>query len=113
MISRFLDFDPFSGIEQTIHYDADTDTSIIENRYPDLDATMDACAELRNRPEYTRDGMKTEWLHLAHIPMALIDHLMHERHINVFDKNDEKKVLSLLHDEFSRFKTTDMKHLKR
>ncbi len=112
MISKFLDFDPFSGITQIHHYDPETDETHIENQYPDLSATMDACAELRNRPEYTRDGMKQEWLHLAHIPIALIDQLLHDRHINVFDPNDTKKVLSLLNDEYSRFKTTDMKHLK-
>ena len=113
MISKFLDFDPFSGITQTFHYDPVTDESHIETKYPDLDQSMDACAELRNRPEYSREGMKENWWHVAHIPNALIDKLWHERGINVWDKANMGKTLSLLHDEFSRFKTTDGKHLHK
>lgn len=113
MYSKLLDFEPFSGITQTFHHDAATDTSYIETKFPDLDASMDACAELRNRPEYSKEGMKEGWWHLGHIPMALIEKWRVDLGVNVFDKNDLKKVLQLLHDEYSRFKTTDGKHLKR
>jgi hypothetical protein len=113
MISKFLDFDPFSGITQVFHYEPETDTTRIENIYPDLNDFMDACAEERNRPEVTRQGMKDGWLKVASIPIALIEQWMIEKGVNAFDPNDMPKVLSLLHDEYSRFKTTDMKHLKR
>jgi hypothetical protein len=71
------------------------------------------CAELRNRAEYSREGINENWWHVAHIPNALIDKLWHERGINVWDKANMGKTLNLLHDEFSRFKTTDGKHLPK
>jgi hypothetical protein len=112
MISKFLDFDPFSGITQTHHYDPVTDESHIETKYPDLDNYMDACTEKRNTVS-AHDGIKREWWHLGSIPLALINKLWIERGVNLWDKNNMPVVLNLLHDEFSRFKTTDGKHLPK
>jgi hypothetical protein len=111
MISKFLDFDPFSGIEQTFHYDPNNDTFAIEYKHKDVGPQLDCAQALANDPDYTRDGMKREWLHYAHIPAIVQLQWLYEKKVDLFNKNDQKKVWQFVNDpEYRKLKTTHLYH---
>lgn len=110
-MKRFLDFDPFTGIEQTFHYNHDKDTFTIEHKAVDVEPQLDCSQALANDPQYTRDGMKREWLHYAHIPAIVQLQWLYEKGVDLFKKDDFKKVWSLVNDpDYRKLKTTHLYH---
>lgn len=110
-MKKFLDFDPFTGIEQIFHYDESKDSYTIEYKAADVEPQLDAAATLKNDPDYTKSGMKSGWLHYAHIPTAVQLKWLYEYGVDVYNKDHQKKVWQLVNDpEFRRLKTTDKYH---
>lgn len=110
-MKKFLDFDPFTGIESTFHYDENNDTFSIEYKHPDLEPQLDCSQALANDPQYTRDGMKREWLHYAHIPTAIQLKWLYEKGVDLFKKDHQKKIWQLVNDpEYRKLKTTHLYH---
>lgn len=110
-MSRFLDFDPFSGIESYFHYIPETDKFTIEYKHRDVEPQLDASQALANDPDYTAKGMKSGWLHYAHIPDILILKWKYELGVDVYNPAHKKKVYQLLNDpEYRKLKTTHLKH---
>ena len=98
-----------NGITEIFHYDEYTDESVIET-VQDVEPYLEVAKALRNDDSYSSDGIKKDWWHLAHIPNIIIDKMFREDGVNIYDRNDWKKVGSLLNDKYANFRTTDGKH---
>lgn len=113
MSRRLFDYDPFTGITQYFSYDEATDVSTIES-WQDVEPELEACKKLQNTPEYTRMGMKREWLHVGHIPAIIIEKWIAEKGVNVYKKECLPAVFSLLnHPDYGFLKTTNLRHLMK
>lgn len=103
---RFVDYDPINGITTSMMYDVMTDTTTLITEYSDCEDRLDINKALQNDPEYWRKGVKAGLAHFAHIPNSIINKWLVEEHINVFDKNDEKKVAEKLYSPEYQFLRT-------
>ena len=108
-MKRLLDHNPQTGLTEIFHYNEQTDTSTIEV-VQDVSGIMDAAQKLRNDPNYSKDGIKKDWWHLAHIPDLIILKMKYEDGVDVYDRNDWQAVGRLLDTKYSNFKTTSGKH---
>lgn len=109
MDKRFLDYDPFTGLAQYIHYDAATDETHIETVQDAtrLNNEVDASKSLQNDDDYTKAGLKNEMLHYAHIPAGV---LMNWFALGI-DINDRKTLIKMVNKpEYSYLKTTRLLH---
>lgn len=110
MTKRIVDYDPLSGITTTFEYDHLTDTTYI-GREQDVSFILDNNKVLQNSEDYTKHGIKNEWWHYATIPNIVIEKWRNELGVDVFNKNHEKKVYSLLNQpEYRYLKTTTKMH---
>jgi hypothetical protein len=109
-MKRFLEYDPFSGITTSFEYDSMTDTTIL-HREQDISKMLDMNKALQNEDEHTKRGIKSGWWHYANIPNIIIEKWLNELGVNVYDKDHEKKVYSLLNQpEYRYLKTTTKMH---
>ncbi len=110
MTKKIVDFDPLTGITTTFDYDHLTDTTII-GREQDLTPALDRNKRLQNDPEYWRKGVKDSWSHEAFIPNIIIEKWKQEYGVDVFNKNDIRKVKKLLNDPQYRYLKTTTKRI--
>lgn len=96
-VKRLLDYDSLAGIATYHHYDDATDTTGIE-RVQDVGSFIEHNKRLQNNPNYKQNGMKKEFLHVAHIPNIIIEKWLKEEGINVFKKQDRERVRKKLND---------------
>ena len=109
-MKRVMDYDPFTGITTTFDYDWQTDTTYL-HRESDVSGILDYNKSLQNEEEHTRKGIKSGWWHYANIPNIIIEKWLNELGVNVYDKEHEKKVFSLLNQpEYKYLKTTTKMH---
>lgn len=108
-MKRLLSYDRATGIKEIFHYDEVNDKSYIET-IQDVEKAVDNAKALANDPEYTRQNMKTGWLHYAHIPDVLILELRVKHGLNVFDKNHTNAVFRKINSDYSHLKVTHMNH---
>ncbi len=100
-----------SGTTTWFEYHPETDMTIVA-REQDVEGILDLNKYLRNDVDYSKAGIKNEWWHYATIPNILIEKWKNEEGINVFDKNDSKRVFKKLNQPEYRFlKVTDKVHL--
>lgn len=98
-----------NGITEIFHHDPYTDESVIET-VQDVEPYLEVAKALRNDDAYSKDGIKRDWWHLYHIPNIIIEKMRREDGVNIYDRNDWKKVGKLLNEKYPAFKTTDGKH---
>ena len=108
-MKRLLSHDPLTGITEIFHHDPITDESIIET-VQDVEPSLELAKAMRNDEDYSKDGIKRDWWHIAHIPDSIILKMLYEDGVNIYDKNDWAAVGRLLNDKYSLFKTTDGRH---
>lgn len=108
-MKRLLDYNPQTGIKEVFHYDPATDLATIETTQ-DVQKVLDTTKALANDSDYTRQNMKTGWLHYAHIPDNVILELKTKYGLNVFDKNHTKSVFKKINSDYPYLKTTSMRH---
>ena len=110
-MKRLVDYDPINGITTYTDYNSVDDSLKIGYEFDDVSPVLDFNKAKQNDEQYTRDGIKNDWWHYAHIPMSLILKWQVEEGINVFDKNDTKKVLQKVNSpEYRYLKTTTLMH---
>jgi len=109
MSSRILSRDKETGLTEIAHYDPVTDNMVIETRQ-DVQAALDYAQRLRNENEYTRKGMKEEWLHYAHLTDSMILKLRVEHGLNIFNKDHLKACYRKINELYPKLKTTEMVH---
>lgn len=110
MGKRIVDYDPYTGMTTYFDYDHASDTTLV-SREQDVSGILDANKELQKSDAITASGIKNSWWHYATIPNIVIEKWRNEYGVNIFDKNHEKKVYSLLNQpEYRYLKTTNKFH---
>ena len=113
-MKRRIDYNPVSGITTSMDYNSVTDVTTVIHEFDDVGAALDQNKALANDNEYTKQGIKNGFWHYAFIPNALIHKWMVEDGINVYRKEDEKKVFQKLNSpEYRYLKTTTKHHTPR
>lgn len=107
MSKRLFDYDPLTNTTQWFHYDPETRTSTIET-VQDVEPYINYARELQNDPEYSKQGMKDEFWHVARIPNTIIEKWMVEDGIDVFNKDHWKKVKQKLNSPDWRYLRTSL-----
>lgn len=106
MARRLLDYNPFNGLSTYFHYDESTDETHIET-VGDSTAEVEAATQLRNNEDYTRKGMKNDFLHYAHIT----DAVLMKWHSMGVDIKDSKELIKMVNKpEWRYLKTTNLNH---
>lgn len=109
---RLFDYDPFTGITEYVDYDHQTDTLIV-HRVQDVEPVLEQNKAIANEVDISKRGIKDGWWRFAHIPAIVIEQWLKEG-INIFSKNDKKKVFEKLNDPDYRYlKTTTGRHAGR
>lgn len=109
-MKRIIDYDPLTGVKTVFDYDFASDTTYVGTEQ-DVSVILEANKILQNMDEYTRGGIKNEWWHYATIPNVVIEKWRNELGVDVFNKDHEKKVFSLLNQpEYRYLKTTTKMH---
>jgi len=109
---RLLDHNPLTGESVIFEYEAGSDKDTLRITHEqDVSALLDGNKRLANDRDITKKGIKNDMWHYASIPNALILKWKEELGVDVFDKNDRKKVFKLLNSpEYKYLKTTDLTH---
>lgn len=107
---RLIDHDVFTGITTLFEYDELSDTTLIKTEQ-DVGPQLEISKSFQNDDEYTRAGIKSGMWHYAHIPNGIIQKWLVEKNVNIFNKDDNKKMFQLLNDpEYRHLKTTHKYH---
>jgi len=110
-MKRLVDYDPLTRITTWFDYYPESDMTVV-SREQDVEAILETNKALANNTDYTRIGFRNNWWHYATIPNILIEKWKNEEGINVFDKNDSKRVFKKLNQpEYKFLKVTDKVHL--
>lgn len=114
-MKRLLDHDPEAGITEIFHYDHVTGDAHVET-VQDVEPHLEYSKRLANDDEYTKQGIKDEMWHYAHIPVVVqLKWLVKYGPKNdPMAKGNEKLLFSLLNDpEWRYLKTTNKIHTAR
>jgi len=114
-LKRLFDHDADTGVTEIFHYDELTGDAHIETRQ-DVAPILDRNKFLANTDEYTKQGIKNEMWHYAHIPIVVQLQWLRKygpEH-DPMRKGNEKLLFRLLNDpEWRYLKTTNKIHLAR
>lgn len=107
MGKKLLDYDPISGITTYHTYDPLSDESTFSYH---ADVDLDAHTRARNDESYSKDGIKKEMWHYAHIP----DIILMQWHAEGIDITDAKALLAKVNSpEYAYLKLTTKHHGKK
>jgi hypothetical protein len=112
MSKRLLDFNPLSGEKVWFQYDESIDSMTITHEQ-DVEDHLKVAHARAIDDNYTRKGMKNDLLHYAHVPNTVILKMKQEDGVDLFEKNDAKRVFELLNTKYKRLKTTTKNHVPR
>jgi len=113
MTKRLIDYDPVSLTATYHEYDDLTKTTYIEE-VQDYKPFIEWNKKIQNSGvggakrlnEYERRGIKNEWMHVARIPNIVATKWLREDGINIYNKNDWKRVKQKLNDpEYAYLRT--------
>ncbi len=104
-----LDANPVTGEKVWFQYDEHTEQMTITHEQ-DVEPMLDMAHAMAIDSAYTKDGIKRDHWHYAHVPNIIIMEMKNKHGVDFFDKNDRKRVFQLLNTEYKRFKTTEMTH---
>jgi len=100
-MKRLLDYDPLTGITQYFHYD-ETDGKWGIESVQDVEPFLDRNKARQNDENYSKNGIKNDFWHVAHIPNVVIERWLREG-IDVYNKDHIKKVRAKLNDPDYRY----------
>ena len=110
MDKRLLNYDALTGLFTWHSYDALTDETIISYT-ADSTPILDVNKKLANDSEYSKDGIKDEFWHYATIPVEVQMDWLINLGVDIYRKEDAKKVSNLLNDpDYLYLKTTTGHH---
>jgi hypothetical protein len=111
-MKRLLDYNPLTGVSQFHHYDPLTKQTIIETTQ-DVTPILDQNKRLQNDENYSRDGIKNDWWHVATIPL-LVQYQWLKEGIDIYNKDHTQKVRQKLDSpEYAYLRTTSGRIGKR
>lgn len=104
-----IDHDPLSG--ETVYFDYEENTGrTVITQEQDVSRQLVMAHEMSVDGEYTKNGIKRDWWHYAHVPNGIIIEMKQKYGVDFFDDNDWPRVLKLLNTEYKAFKATDKHH---
>lgn len=107
-MKRVLDHDPMTGI--TSYFEQEESTGRIHlSQECDVQAELDYCKGLANHDDYSKQGIKDEFWHYAHLPVIVIEQLL-KKGINVYAKGTIKDVIKAINTDYPHLKTTSGMH---
>ena len=107
MNRRLLDYDPYSGLYTYHTYDPDTDKTYIEYEQ-DLEPLIEFNKSLQKDDQYSKDGIKNEWWHIACIPPVIQHKWLKDYGIDIYNKDHWKAVMKKLREpEWKYLRTTN------
>ena len=109
MAKRLLDIDPISGLATYHDYDRINERNVITYEQ-DTQNAIDFAEARANDDSYTRQGIKNEMVHYAHIPDIVLLKMRFEDCVDPFDPNNGKKVFDLVNTKYKRLKTANIVH---
>jgi len=113
MAERLIHRDSDTGLEVYHDYDPLTDSMQIIHR-AEATPVLEANKALANDRDYTRKGMKQEFVKYASIPAGVVVDWLVNRGVDVYNKEHSKKVWELVNlPEYRYLKTTDIYHRPR
>jgi len=104
-MKRLFDYDPLTGVTQYFHYDELTGNWGIES-VQDVEPFLELNKALQNDPEYSRQGIKQSWWHVARIPILVQEKWLREEGIDIYNKDHWPKVKQKLNDPEWRYLRT-------
>jgi len=107
-MSEFFEYDPLTGIRtDTVWDEMKQEMTLVRsaNVQPVLDFTKEMAADSWVSKEGIRDGW---WLYAKLPPIVILQ--MRAKGINVFDKNDEKRMFEELNTYYPHLKCTTGNH---
>ena len=103
---RIVDFDPFTGITTYFDYDHASNTTYVGSEQ-NISHILDINKALQNDTDYSKQGIREEWWHVAKIPNIVIEKWKNEFGIDVLNKDHWPRVKKLRNDpEYKWLKTT-------
>lgn len=110
-MKRIVDYDPLSGATTYFDYVPETDTTQIITEFDDVAPLLELNKAMQNDDDFTKKGIKNGWWLYASIPNSLIHKWLIEDGINVYRREDEKRVFRKLNSpEYRYLKTTTKFH---
>lgn len=108
-MKRLLDYDPLTGIETWHEYDhIEKKTKVHYVPTRDVDPELSALTALANDESFTKQGIKNEWWHYAHIPDSVLVKWYVEEGIH---PDDTDALFKKVNDpDYKRLKTTHKFH---
>lgn len=88
-----VDYDPVNGIKTFFSSEGrEGENWAIRQEFEDVSHEVDASRELQKDDDHWKDGVRTSWLHAAHIP----DAILLQWHIAGVNINDPKELLRMV-----------------
>lgn len=88
---RLLDYDRASGVKTFFSSEAGGDRWAIRQEFGDVSPEVDASRELQKDDDHWKKGVKSGWLHAAHIP----DPILLKWHAMGVNINEPKELLRM------------------
>jgi len=105
MTKRLLEYDPDSKTHTWHEYDHMTKETIITESQ-DVEYYLKRNRAMFNDADFKQHGFKEEYVKIASLPNSIIMKWKRELGVDVYDRNDEKKVFKLLNDPEYRYLRT-------
>lgn len=107
LMKALMDVDPLSRTETWFHYDELTDETTFETKQH-VDGFLEWNRRAQNDSDYSRNGIKNDWWHVARIPNGVVEKWLLEDGIDVFNKDHRKRVAKKLNDPDWRYLRTGL-----
>lgn len=104
---EYFDHDPITGLTEYYSYDPITDRIAIK-AVQDVEPIVEFCKSMTNEQTGDKNFRGEGWLYAA-LPMAIVGQLM-QKGVNIFDSNDNKRLLDEINTNYPYFKTTHRHH---
>lgn len=78
----------------------------------DVEPLLDYTKMLRNE-NATDSGIKRDMWHYAQIPPVIVMEMRYKHGVDIFNKNDTKKIFELINREYPKLKVTNKNHWER
>ena len=73
----------------------------------DVEPILEYTKALANDRSYKQKGIKHDWYHFATVPNVVIMELKQKYHLDIFNKDDLKKIESVLQRDYKKLLTVD------
>ncbi|MGH7745046.1 MAG: hypothetical protein ACREQ5_09640 [Candidatus Dormibacteria bacterium] len=107
---EFFEMDPVTGIRTDTSYDeSDGNMNLTVHRSADVEPLLDYTKAMSNAGDISKRGIQESWWLYAKLPPIVILQLR-AKGIDVFNKNDEKRMFEEINTEFPHLKCTTGQH---